>query len=340
MADLLQQKIKEFEMSTAAENEKSQKAQKKESKAAAKTKLKEIKALVASTELSNEAKTQRIWERLEAEMKATEPMAEETQGSLREIDQVEKDRENSHAELQRALGVKGKLESLCKQLQQQTNALVEERRQISEMERQRRQDLAEEFQKTIDNVKKSMDQQAAERLRLAKENEDLRSRLKAFFEKYDSREKERGEQQQVRESEVQAFEVRLTEQAQIYRAQMTKEATAKHENDELTGTDKALREQLSTYSAKFNNFQDSLNRSDKVLGQYKRQKNKMQRRIDGLEKENVELKSKNERKLTTLNREREGYVKEKETLQERCKALQAERAQLLEEVQKLGGANA
>eukprot|EP00928_Gymnodinium_smaydae_P054577 TRINITY_DN38323_c0_g1_i1.p1 TRINITY_DN38323_c0_g1~~TRINITY_DN38323_c0_g1_i1.p1 ORF type:complete len:391 (-),score=116.54 TRINITY_DN38323_c0_g1_i1:79-1176(-) len=337
MAKLVQEKIKEFEKSSAEANEKNHKEKQKESKAAAKSKLKEAKQLLASTEMTDAEKSQKLWERLEAEHKLAEPFSGEFLASLKEIDQADKDREESQAELQRALGVKGKLESLCKQLQQQTNALVEERRRLSEMERQRRQDLAEEFQRTIDNVKKTMDQQAQERTRLARENEELRSKFKKFFEEYDTREKERMEQQQVRDLEVQKFEVRLAEQAQLYRAQATKEAVATRENDELTSTEKALREQLQTYSTKFNHFQDSLSKSDKVLGQYKRQRNKMQRRVELLEKENVELKSKNDRKMQMLSKERESMLKEKDGLQERCKKLQQERQQLLEDVQKLGG---
>merc|ERR1712232_945661 len=108
---------------------------------------------------------------------------------------------------------------------------------------------------------------------------------------------------------------------------------------ELVSADQALRGQLQTYSSKFNQFQDSLSKSDKVLGQYKRQRNKMQRRVEILEKENTELRSRNERRLVSVTKEREVTLKGKENLQERCKRLQAERQKLLDEVQKLTGQN-
>merc|ERR1719454_2193865 len=120
--------------------------------------------------------------------------------------------------------VKGKLESLCRQLQQQTKGLVEERRHLTDTERIRRQELADEFQNTIGDVKKTMDQQAQERTRLARENEELRSRFKQFFEQYDKREKELVEQQSTREVEVRKFEARLSEQTQLYRQQASREA--------------------------------------------------------------------------------------------------------------------
>lgn len=143
------------------------------------------------------------------------------------------------------------------------------------------------------------------------------------------------EQQKTREVEVQAFEKKLSDQAQLYRHEATREATAKHENDELVSTEQALRGQLQTYSTKFNHFQDALSKSDKVLGQYKRQRNKMQRRVEVLEKENTELRSKNDRRINIVSKDRNTALKEKESLQVRCKELQAERQRLLDEVQQL-----
>merc|ERR1712151_178780 len=131
------------------------------------------------------------------------------------------------------VSVKNKLESLCRQLQSQTNGLVEERRRLTDAERLRRQELADEFQYAIGDVKKNMDQQANERSRLARENEELRNRFKQFFEQYDKREKELMEQQRGRELEVQVFEMRHAEQAQLYRQEATRETAAQRENDEL-----------------------------------------------------------------------------------------------------------
>merc|ERR1712232_865969 len=108
---------------------------------------------------------------------------------------------------------------------------------------------------------------------------------------------------------------------------------------ELVQAEASLRSQLQTYTAKFNQFQDSLSKSDKVLGQYKRQRNKMERRVETLEKENVELRSKNERKLTTLIKEKEGISQGRQELQERCKRLQGERQTLLQDISLITGQN-
>jgi len=336
MAAMVNSKIREFESKTTEENDKTQKAQKSRARGTAKTKAKEVKELLKSTDISDADRIKKLLELLEAEHKEAGVVSSETCDRQAEILETERQRDGSQVELTRILAVKGKLESLCRRLQTETKALVEERRNLTETERVRRQELADEFQHTIGDVKKTMDQQAQERSRLARENEDLRNRFKEFFEQYDKREKELVEQQKVREVEVKAFEGKLANQAQLYHAEATREARAQHENDELVSTEQVLRGQLQTYSNKFNHFQDALSKSDKVLGQYKRQRNKMQRRLEVLEKENGELRGKNDRRVTQMSKDRDVSVKEKAKMQERCKELQAERARLLEEVQALG----
>lgn len=241
VADLLQKKILEFEQSCAEESEKTQKAQKGRARAAAKNKTKEAKQVLNSSELSDADKVQRFWEKLQQEHDEAENLTGQALKRQHEVGATENERNGRQAELQQTLNKGSKLESLCRQLKQQTKALVDEQRRLTDSERTRRQELADEFQTTIGDVKKTMDQQAQERARLAKENEDLRSRFKQFFEQYDQREKELLEQQKDRDVEVQAFEKKLGEQTSLYRQEATKEANAKRENDELVNTEQVLR---------------------------------------------------------------------------------------------------
>lgn len=335
MAALINGKIREFELSQTEESQKNQKLQKGIAKATAKTKTKEVKDLLKNNDISNADRILRLWERLKTEHEQAGSLTAEGHERKEEIALAERQKDGAQLELTKTLAVKGKLESLCRQLQTQTKALVEERRHLTDTERVRRQELADEFQNTIGDVKKTMDTQAQERTRLARENEELRNRFKQFFEQYDKREKELVEQQKTREVEVQSFEAKLAEQARLYRQEATREATAQHENDELSNTEQTLRGQLQTYSNKFNHFQDALSKSDKVLGQYKRQRNKMQRRLEVLEKENTELRGKNEKRINAVSKDRDIAVREKASMQDRCKELQSERQRLNDELAKL-----
>jgi len=330
MAELLSQKIREMERSQAEKTERTQKAEKGRARAAAKTKIKEAKKLVADADVPDSEKVRRLWERLQGEHEQAQELQAQAAARTSELGDTEMERAAGQAELVKTLGVKNKLESLCRQLQQQSDALVEERQRLTDTERRRRHELADEYQHTIEDVKKKMDQQANERSRLARENEELRINFKKFFERYDGREKELLEQQKQREAEVVALNAKLEEHALLYKQEATREAVAQRESDELESAETVLRGQLQTYSNKFNNFQDALSKSDKVLGQYKRQKNKMQRRVEVLEKENQELQARSEKRLLTIIKDRDALLREKEALQERCRSLQAERQRLLE----------
>jgi len=333
MAQLLSQKIREMEGAATQASDRSQKAQKDIAGKAAKTKIKEAKKLVADDAVSASDKVKQLWERLQAEHAKATGLHAKAGDRLMELGGVEMDRAQSQAELNKTLGVKSKLESLCRQLQGQSDTLVEERKRFTDTERRRRHELADEYQHTIEDVKKKMDQQANERSRLARENEELRASFKKFFERYDGREKELLDQQKGRESEVVALNAKLEEHSLVYKQEATREAVAQREQDELVNAEDVLRDQLQTYSNKFNNFQDSLSKSDKVLSQYKRQKNKMQRRVDLLEKENQELQARSDKKLVTIMKDRDKVLKEKELLHAKTKTLQAERLQAQQEGQ-------
>lgn len=320
---MLNKKIREFEAKDADEQAKAQKLQ----KGRAKKKIKEAKKLMEKADLSEAEKVLQLWKSLQDEQEATMKLSAKAEVERKEIKSVEQDREGTKQELDRTIVMKEKLESLCRQLQQQTKALADESRQLTENERRRRQELADEFQNTIGDVKKKMDQQAQERAEQARENEELRSRFKQFFERYDVREKELLKQQKDHEQEVKTFEAKLTEQVQLYRQEASREATAQRENDALMETEKVLKAQLQTYTDKYGQFQGALSKSDKVFGQYKRQRNKIQRQVDNLEKENAELRVRNEKKLTMTIRDRDNLLRTKEQLQERCTTLQQERQQ-------------
>lgn len=327
---MLSQKIREMERSQAEDNERSQKGSKGRTRTAAKTKLKEAKKLVADADAPDSEKVRRLWERLQGEHEQAQELQAQAGARTSELGDTEGERAAGQQELIKTLSVKNKLESLCRQLQTQSDVLVEERKRLTDTERRRRHELADEYQHTIEDVKKKMDQQANERARLARENEELRSSFKKFFERYDGREKELLDQQKAREAEVVALNAKLEEHAVFYKQEATREAIAQREHDDLCNAETQLRAQLQTYGNKFNNFTDALSKSDKVLGQYKRQKNKMQRRVELLEKENQELRGRSDKRLTTIIKDRDSLLREKEALQERCKSMQAERQRLLE----------
>jgi len=332
-AELLEQKIRELEAAGQEGDQKTQRVQKAKAQKMAKTKLKEAKALMNNSEIPDAEKAAQLWARLKVEHEEAGQLIDEALKRRVAITSTQQEKPAIRTELNRALVVRGKLDALFQKLQHENKILADRRRHLTEQERLRRQELAEEFQSTIGDVKKKMDQQANERMRLAGENELLRSRLKQFFEQYDRRDKEVLAQQQAGEAESRVLEMRLNEQDRYCRPEFAREEAAMRENEELLGTEQILKEQLETYSSKLVQFEGHLGKSDKVLSQYKRHKNKMQRRKETLTKENDELRTRNERRIRTATKEHDDALCDKETAQEKSKRLQAEMQQLREELQ-------
>lgn len=345
IAALLNSKIREFEQGSLEKTEKAQRLQKGKAKSTAKTKTKEAKVLAASSDLPASEKAEKLFALLQAEHDACDGLVLETGSATANLDTpmalaavvraAEEERDAIKVELSRSLAVNTKLESLCRKLQQEASKLVDIRRDLTEKERQQRQELANEFQHTIADLKLKIDQQANERFALAHENEDLRNRFKQLFEQYDRSEKELAEHQTTQAAEARSLQERLTEQSQLCHQEVTREAAARRFNDELTGSEKELRDQLATYTEKLGQFQGSLSKSDKVLAKYRQHRSKSQRRVEVLEKENKELRARNEKKVAVATKDRDAVLREKAALQERCKALQNERQRLLEEQAKL-----
>merc|ERR1711981_1525557 len=77
-------------------------------------------------------------------------------------------------------------------------------------------------------------------------------------------------------------------------------------------TEIELRQQLSTYSEKFETFQETLSKSNDVFGTFKKEMDKMTKTIKKLEKENFELKTKAKKcdvELITLHEGRDADAK-------------------------------
>jgi len=331
MAELLSQKIREMEQSSASEKDRQIKEKKGRARAAAKTKLKEAKRIMADTEMSSEEKIRALGSSLQSEHDLEVSLRSQAQARMQELENMEISRRSVQSDLNRSSEMKNKLESLCRQLRRQSDALMEERRRLTDIERHKRAELADEYQHTIEDVKKKMDEQAAERGRLARENEELRQGFKDFFARYDQKEKDLLDRRKDVEAEIVELNAKFDHSTNACKEQVKRETIAQCQFNELSGAETKLRAQLQTYSTKFNDFQEALSKSDRVLGQYRRQKSKMERKTEVLEKENREMRVRNDKRIAALQKDREMLAREKDALQEKCKKLQGERQKLLQQ---------
>jgi chromosome segregation ATPase len=232
-------------------------------------------------------------------------------------------------------GIKIKLETLCRELQRQNKTVLEESKRVATDEQAKRQELSRKFHTTIKEITTKMEEQGEERMNQLKENEMLREKLKNVVEQYEIRERHIATQLKAKDLERALIEAKLKQQADIALQEALKAQAYKEQIASLAHTETELRNQLSIYAEKFEQFQETLVKSNDVFSTFKSEMERMTKQIKRLEKENGSLKKKSEQSdvtLIELVEERNSLRKQldtartqKQKLEGLCRALQAER---------------
>lgn len=115
---------------------------------------------------------------------------------------------------------------------------------------------------------------------------------------------------------------------------------------ELAEREGVLREQMNTYGDKFKELQETLTKSNEVFASFKKDSEKMQKRIKASEKERLtaeKLAHKNAKELADLTekheplkKESQNLKKQKERMETLCRTLTLERADLKDKLRELG----
>ncbi|KAM4797276.1 alpha-taxilin [Rhinophrynus dorsalis] len=270
---------------------------------------------------------------------------------IQEKDQLRN--ENSKAILARS-----KLESLCRELQRHNRTLKEEGVQRAREEEEKRKEVTSHFQVTLNDIQTQMEQHNERNAKLRQENVELADRLKKLIEQYELREehidkvfKHKDLQQQLVDAKLQQAQEMLKEVEERHQREkdfLLKEAVESQRMCELMKQQEAhLKQQLALYTEKFEEFQNTLSKSNEVFTTFKQEMEKMTKKIKKLEKETTMYRSRWEssnKALLVMAEEKTLRDKEQEALQAKilkleklCRALQTERNDLNKKVQGLSG---
>ncbi|ETW08884.1 hypothetical protein, variant [Aphanomyces invadans] len=135
---------------------------------------------------------------------------------------------------------KGKLESLCRELQKQNKAIIAESRRIAEDENKKRQQLSQQFQTTIEDVSKKMEQQGKDYVASLQDNEALQTKLKTFLSQYELREEHYAHQLQAKDLAVQLAEAKLQHQIELTKRETEKVALTLEQTKNISDREVAL----------------------------------------------------------------------------------------------------
>ena len=233
-------------------------------------------AALSKIVLDEEAPNEQKLEGVQAEYDRLAEAAKQLEGERDRAASATAERDRLASELARTRAVKEKLEGVCRSLQKQSKDVVDS-------EQQKREELNQRFQTSIDDIQVKLEEQGA----LQKDNEVLRKKLELLAKQSELREQQYAAESRHKELEGELLTTQLAQATAKFQA-------SEAEREQLGKNEIELREQLQLYSDKFQGFQDTLTNSNEMFNNYKKEMEKMARTTKRLEKEKRELKSKSE----------------------------------------------
>jgi len=125
----------------------------------------------------------------------------------RKLEKANAAREVAQQDHIKIAGVKTKLETLCRELQKQNKAVMDDSKRVQTEEHAKRSELSAKFQDTIKDVSTKLDAQGEDRVKQFEENDALREKLKTFADQYELREQHFAHQLKTKDLEQQLNEV-------------------------------------------------------------------------------------------------------------------------------------
>uniref|UniRef100_A0AAZ3RSF5 Taxilin alpha n=1 Tax=Oncorhynchus tshawytscha TaxID=74940 RepID=A0AAZ3RSF5_ONCTS len=251
---------------------------------------------------------------------------------------------------------RSKLESLCRELQRHNRTLKDDGMQRARVEEEKRKEVTSHFQVTLYDIQAQMEQHDERNASLRLENSELAEKLKKLIQQYELREehidkvfKHKELQQQLVDAKLHQSQGLLIESEDRHHREkdfLLKEAAESQRMCELMKQQEVhLKQQLSLYTEKFEEFQTTLSKSNEVFTTFKQEMEKMTKKIKKLEKETTMYRSRWESSnKALLNMAEEKTLQEREfdslqgkvgRLEKLCRALQNERNELSKKVKGL-----
>ncbi|EJT76347.1 hypothetical protein GGTG_06267 [Gaeumannomyces tritici R3-111a-1] len=211
-------------------------------------------------------------------------------------DQLQKEKDQSRTELTKTIGLKEKLEKLCRELQKENNKLKSENKTLSDNQVRNQNSWDEKFstllqklddyQSDKDNPKKQMVDMELEEL--------FRMRFKSMIDQYELRDLHFHSLMRTKELEVQFNLARFEGEKKRAESEITRSRQLNQQIQTFSKTEGELRTQLNVYVDKFKQVEDTLNNSNDLFLTFRKEMEEMSKKSKKLEKENDGLKRKHE----------------------------------------------
>lgn len=243
------------------------------------------------------------------------------------------------------------MEQVCREQQKLMKSIKSESMSKIRDEEEKRKETQAHFQKSINEIFATLGKNNDENVKIKEANLEMTKKFKFLAEQYELREKQLEKLNEQIKLETQLNEAKLAKvqmESTIEREILLKEKqtaleeilSSKKSLIEMETRERLLKEQLHVYTNKYDEFQNSLQKSNDIFTTYKTELEKMAKRIKLLEKESYEWRIKYEkcnRSLLNMVADKQAqdqYVQKSARqlaqLQKLCRTLQAERGTLLD----------
>ncbi|KAI0188403.1 myosin-like coiled-coil protein-domain-containing protein [Astrocystis sublimbata] len=203
-------------------------------------------------------------------------------------DQLQKDKDSSRTDLSKQIGLKEKLEKLCRELQKENNKLKNEHRALNDSHDRLKNSSDERFKKLLETLEGHQEEKDNPRKQVVymKAEELFKNRFKSLIEQYELRELHFHSAMRTKEIEVQWNMARYEQQKKAVEAEGNRARQLNSQVLTFTKTETELRNQLNVYVEKFKQVEDTLNNSNDLFLTFRKEMEDMSKKTKKLEKEN------------------------------------------------------
>ncbi|KAI0445501.1 myosin-like coiled-coil protein-domain-containing protein [Xylaria telfairii] len=182
-------------------------------------------------------------------------------------DQLQKEKDSSRTDLSKQIGLKEKLEKLCRELQKENNKLKNEHRALNDSHDRLKGSSDERFKKLLETLEGHQEEKDNPRKQIIymKAEELFRNRFKSMIEQYELRELHFHSAMRAKEIEVQWNMARYEQQKKAVETEGNRARQLNNQVLTFTKTETELRNQLNVYVEKFKQEMEDMSKKTKKL---------------------------------------------------------------------------
>ncbi|KAI3363910.1 hypothetical protein L3Q82_001509 [Scortum barcoo] len=270
------------------------------------------------------------------------------------------ERQHLQAESRCSIAARSKLESLCRELQGHYSKLREETLKRCREDEEKRNEMTNHFQMMLTEIQAQIEQHSNRNDKLCRENSNLTDKLESLMSQCEMREeslekinKRRDLQHKLTEAKLQQANAQLAEAEEKHKREkeylLVQAAEWKLQAQTLKEQATVMQAQLTLYAQKFDEFQETLAKSNEIYVRFKNEMENMSNKMKKMEKESNVWKTRFENcnkaltdmieERTEKNKEYDLFVLKIQKLEKLCRALQDERAILYDKIKEVRHTN-